>query len=73
MSTTTDPITEIQHRNDVPWYKAPLPSRLHRCRAQTRGWGSLQAVERCSCGAFRWSDGRRWYRKNERRRKGRAQ
>ena len=46
--STLDGRVLIEHRGGVPWWKAPLPRRLHRCRAQTSGlvmnpwWGSLR-------------------------------
>lgn len=54
----------------VNWADAPLPSRWHRCTAQTRGWIGLDYTERCACGASRHERGP-WIRKNETR-KGQA-
>jgi hypothetical protein len=65
---------EVRHRNNLPWYDAPLPRRWHRCRPQTDGWLNLTRVQRCACGAIRdvyrgrWSC---WVWKNTRRETGR--
>jgi len=59
---------ELEHRDGVPWWSAPLPRRWHRCRWQTRGWVGLSAgMERCACGAARYP-GRAWLFRNARRR-----
>lgn len=49
------------------WYRKPLPSVFHRCRAVQSGYlyGSLR--ERCACGAYR-ADGFWWTGRNSRRR-----
>jgi hypothetical protein len=58
-------------RQGVWWNEAPLPHRVHRCEAQTKGWTSGSTyVERCACGAIksegRWTD-KNWRRKGRRR------
>lgn len=60
--------TCIFHVNDIPWYKAPLPRRFHRCKAQSWGMLNWEHWDRCACGAFR-RNYRRWVNKNERRHK----
>jgi hypothetical protein len=58
---------EVFHLDGVAWPDAPLPARLHRCRAQTRAWQNwFTFVERCACGSIRL-DGRGWIDRNERR------
>jgi hypothetical protein len=60
-------ITEISHKDDIPWYEAPVPRRFHRCRAQTSAYeGLFTLIERCACGATRMNR-RMWIGKNERR------
>lgn len=61
------------HRDGVPWYKAPLPRRWHRCSAWTEGStdGGATWVERCTCGALRYRLGpfgsaRPWIERNSR-------
>lgn len=53
--------------NGVPWHDAPLPSRWHACKAQTRGWLGLNYTERCACGAIRMSSGDPWSERNQTR------
>lgn len=45
---------EIGHKGGVPWWKADLPRRFHRCRPQTIGWATAGAPTcyRCACGAM---------------------
>lgn len=57
---------ELHHLDGVPWFEAPIPRRLHRCRVQTDGWVGLHQVQRCACGAIR--AGRRWRERNSRQR-----
>jgi hypothetical protein len=53
-------------RRGIWWYETPLPRRIHRCEAQTKGWtSSTDYVERCACGGMKFEG--RWIRKNERR------
>lgn len=52
----------IFNRDDVWYFKAPLPRVLHRCRPWTAGLGA----ERCACGAIRVMG--LWSEKNSRRR-----
>jgi hypothetical protein len=62
----------IKHRDDVSWYKDPLPPRWHRHSVQTWQTGVFGEVkvERCPCGAIRL-DGRGWWMERNSRRKGR--
>ena len=39
------------------WINAPLPRRLHRCRAITTYVGKYIKLDRCRCGALRIIDG----------------
>lgn len=50
----------------VPWHKAPLPARFHRCKPWTtvRGFGQTSVF--CACGADRFQG--HWFDKNKRRR-----
>jgi len=58
---------EMTHRDDVPWWEAPIPRRLHRCSAQTTGWRNiLDLVERCACGGIRFDGHGRWLDRNSR-------
>jgi hypothetical protein len=60
----------ISHRDGIPWYKAPVPHRWHRCSAQTVGL--VDAIERCACGALRYTYGRGaglWGERNSRKAK----
>lgn len=47
----------VRHRDDTPWYMAPMPSRWHRCAPHTVavvGYGIYrEVIERCACGAVR--------------------
>jgi hypothetical protein len=59
----------IKHKDDLPWWVAPLPPRWHTCFPQTTGWTDwVTYVERCACGAIRSNHGR-WYHRNERQEK----
>lgn len=60
-------LLSLEDRDAVSWVDAPLPPRLHRCRAQTRGILSTGTVYRCACGAIS-RDGRWWSQRNARRR-----
>ena len=62
---------DIEHRDGVPWFEAPIPRWLHRCSAQTIGWIGLVGFARCACGAIkhngdRWRD-RWWMERNSSR------
>jgi hypothetical protein len=57
----------IESLDGVDWNDAPLPRRWHDCTAQTRGWMSLNYVERCACGAIRDSTREPWMEKNQTR------
>ena len=58
----------MAHRDGVWWNDAPVPPRWHRCWAQTTGFFEGRRVERCACGAIRYSgDGVGWTDRNSRR------
>jgi len=57
--------TYVEHRDDVPWWEAPIPWRWHRCRKQTRGIVDGRTIYRCPCGAI--NVGGFWMEKNARR------
>ena len=61
--------TLISNRDGIAWHEAPIPSRLHRCSAQTEGWFDwFTLIQRCACGAVRYADlGRKWHGRNSRR------
>lgn len=63
---------EIWHLDGVAWSEAPLPSRWHRCCAQSYGYPSegLMAVYRCACGGVLMdsSSDAAWLDRNSRRR-----
>jgi hypothetical protein len=56
---------EMEHVGGVAWWKAPVPRRWHRCRAQTRGRRCFDEIERCACGAIRLNGGV-WLERNTR-------
>lgn len=59
--------SQIEHLDGVPWHKAPIPRRFHRCRPQTRGYvNTFTPVLRCACGAINF-DNSGWAEKNSRR------
>ncbi len=59
---------EMEHLDGIPWHEAPLPRRLHLCRAQTIGYVNyFDVIERCACGAIRRGGKGFWLEKNERR------
>lgn len=59
---------DLENRDGLWWYEAPLPTRFHRCRAWTTQWiGETKRIQRCSCGSVRMGLGR-WMEKNSRRR-----
>ena len=62
-----DGMNWLEDLGGVPWHKAPLPRRWHRCRPQTRGMMAGGYVERCPCGAIRLSTSGPWGRKNQTR------
>jgi hypothetical protein len=57
----------LRHFDGVPWWEAPIPRRVHRCRPQTRGTIGGDSVERCACGAIRQPGWSSWINRNERR------
>jgi hypothetical protein len=59
--------TTIEDLDGVSWHDAPLPSRWHHCKPQTRGWIGLNYTERCACGAIRLSARDPWMEKNQTR------
>ena len=61
---------EMEHLDGVSWLDAPIPHRIHRCWAQTRGWIGFSLIERCACGGVRHHGPRRarlWLEKNSRK------
>lgn len=56
----------VEHLDGVPWYEAPIPSRLHHCWAQTRALDEGVRIERCPCAAIRL-DGDGWVERNNRK------
>ena len=60
-------LQRIEDLDGISWADAPVPPRLHRCKAQTQGLLSSGWVYRCACGAIS-SDGRWGSRRNSRRR-----
>lgn len=57
---------DIWHLDGVSWIDAPVPSKLHSCWTQTRGWTGITFVRRCACGGIS-INGEMWLRRNERR------
>lgn len=57
----------IESLGGVLWADVPLPYPWHHCKAQTRGWFSLNYTERCACGATRYGAREPWIEKNETR------
>ena len=64
---TVDPLMSLENVDGEPWFEAPLPPRLHRCKAQTRGLLPTGLVCRCACGAIS-GNGHWWSQRNSRRR-----
>lgn len=58
---------EIHDLGGVHWYEAPVPHPFHRCTPQTRGYVRFDYIERCACGAARYSRTGPWARRNDRR------
>ena len=71
-------VASLRNLDGVSWREAPIPRRLHRCRAQTVGREMFIVHERCACGALRSTHARpreepvfrsgSWHGKNSRRR-----
>lgn len=57
----------IESLDGVMWVDAPLPRRLHRCKAQTRELLGVCYTEHCACGAIRFTRRGPWSYKNETR------
>jgi hypothetical protein len=58
----------IAHRHGIPWFRAPIPRRWHRCTVWTSGrTGAFCLVERCACGAIRLDGEDSWIQRNSRR------
>jgi hypothetical protein len=67
-----DRSVEMEHRDGLSWWEAPVPRRLHRCKPQTRGYLNwFTFVERCACGAIRM-DGSHWMDRNSTRKRRRV-
>jgi len=60
---------DTEHRDGTPWDEAPMPSRWHRCSAQTSSWLGFDQVLRCACGAIRNTRFKGWLEKNSRRKR----
>jgi len=60
--------TIMEHTDGVPWWKASVPDRFHRCQVQTRGYIGFSRIDRCACGAIRHERG--WWRERNRRKPG---
>lgn len=59
-----DGSTTLTHYKGIPWWDAPKPRRIHRCRPQTEGFMNyFTLVQRCACGAIS-THGGRWRDKN---------
>ena len=56
-----------ENLDGVHWIDAPLPRRLHRCAAQSRGYFNGRLARRCACGAIAGAFGP-WLNRNSRRR-----
>jgi hypothetical protein len=58
----------VENLDGVEWYKAPIPSRFHRCTPQTRGgpYGLID-IYRCACGAITETGCHGWLNRNSRR------
>lgn len=61
----SDHPTILSHRDGVPWWEAPRPRWWHRCKPQTIGYHN-GIVERCACGAIRFSGFGPWVNRNSR-------
>lgn len=58
-----------EHLGGVPWFEAPIPRKLHRCKPQTRGYiNYFTLIERCACGAIRMDDQDPWTDRNSAKR-----
>lgn len=58
-------VSNLQHKDGIWWYDAPLPWWWHRCRLWTSWSQSDPHRGRCACGAT-YCDGS-WFNKNETR------
>jgi hypothetical protein len=56
-----------EHIDGISWNTAPVPRWWHRCWAQTRGTVAGWHLQRCACGAIRWSGTDNWEDRNSRR------
>lgn len=63
-------VTGLTHADGDWWYEAPLPRRWHRCRPHTSALTTMRGrvfdIDRCACGAMRFSGGP-WTDRNQRR------
>jgi len=48
-------LPRFTHVNGIWFFDAPLPPRLHRCRAWTTD--EVTGAQRCACGALAFRDG----------------
>jgi len=58
----------IEHLDSIPWSKAPVPKKRHKCKAQTRGINrdTFAEIQRCACGAVKIND-YNWIERNSRK------
>ncbi len=72
LDTRTTGLEAPHHRDNIPWYDAPIPRRWHKCAPWTSGvTRNLNTVDRCACGAIRLGAGRPWMERNSRRQENR--
>ena len=57
---------EGKNLDGIPWYKAPVPPRRHKCWPQTEGWVGFDLVVRCACGAIARDNDGHWMDRNQR-------
>lgn len=57
-----------RHLDGVTWLDAPVPSRWHRCKAESRCSSDHGLVERCACGARRDGGRGQWVWRNSKSR-----
>jgi hypothetical protein len=66
VTTWRDGLESVADLDGVSWFDAPVPSRWHRCTAQTKGFfRDSGVVHRCACGAISRGDGY-WMERNSR-------
>lgn len=61
------PGVNLFHLDRVPWNRAPIPPKEHKCVAQTIGKGLVgETIERCACGGMRFDRTSLWIERNTR-------